>query len=1195
MPGGTTALTFEFREKGINKVASKMNAQLGSQINQLEKALGSLDKKNIKVTQSFKKLDKGMYAGFQTISAGAKQGILSMKLLQTFVGQIAHYISFTIGVQMVMGIRRGLESAISTFREFEKAVTNAAAISGYLGAAFDEARDSIAMLSIELGQRTIFTANQVAKAMYDLASAGYQVVGMSEDELIPILEYAAATQTSLEEATKAVVTSLKQFNLQLEDSSEVVDTWTALITNSFATMEKLREGMKYAGTIAGTLGQDYRDVSAALAVLNNRGMEGSQAGQRLNMIFTKLLKPTDKAVVMLDEMGLTLSDISPATKSLTEILYTLQEANFGTAESATMFRARTAAAAATLVQSADEVADYVTLSKEMQGITTEIAEKQMGTLDGALKQLDASFNEMSITLGSKLAPGIKAISSALDGLGAIIGPVVDRIGELYEVATFKILDRFFPDKDEVEERGKSLNKAIEEAIEYTGEGTTIFEKFSDTINEFSDVLSKYVGIREELTELEQQGLQDTPAYIDKQKELIEINKEMAESENQVIKSSGLALNILKQTSSEVDKAMSHYGSYIQAQGKLAIEESKRNKLLEEQEVLSTKLAITAANLGVNSKTYNKILGDYVDVSSRLDRTNEEIINQNEKLIESNNDYSDSLENMNDHQREVIDLATQLIDVRSDLFEAQSEYDKLLAKLNKLTRIQGNYQGYLEEALRNVTESEYKLFEIELKRKKLQEDRLSDMDDLFQALAEQGMLTDDIIDAYIDEEKAQGEVLKSGVAFAGVLNDLTQEQRDVVTDWVQAYVDSGGDISAANASIGGSLKSLVGISESAFSTVLEYAGALYIAGQAADNLEGIIVPYTEDLVENNLASQGLIKTLGDLEETLYELEKSIAAPEDEINEFTDSIFNLMDIVATGMIAELPIAGIDFDLVAPDDAMGPLVEGAMRATPAMNAFEQSLFELNQNTGWFADRTATSQQVLQAYTNFMQNQGVAAQQMFTGAALTTAATLIEAAGSTENVTALTDSWGKSISELIPYGQVAFETLEGGVDTTKTKLGEANDEVAYLQSQLDILTAKAYDVEIKIHVKMPDILGGIGDFFAGFNKWQFAKGTIATKPTMGIIGEAGPEAVVPLTGSNKMQGRRILDYIIPKYYPELMGGGYPGMASTMPVYAGAGGDTFTETYNILGPVTVKSDRPDKFMKELQMRYRTASPTRRR
>ncbi len=58
-----------------------------------------------------------------------------------------------------------------------------------------------------------------------------------------------------------------------------------------AAAQKLKEGLKYVGPLAGILGISLEETTAALTLFVDRGMEGGMAGQRLEMILTKLIKP----------------------------------------------------------------------------------------------------------------------------------------------------------------------------------------------------------------------------------------------------------------------------------------------------------------------------------------------------------------------------------------------------------------------------------------------------------------------------------------------------------------------------------------------------------------------------------------------------------------------------------------------------------------------------------------------------------------------------------------------------------------------------------------------------------------------------------------------------------------------------------------------------------------------------------------
>ena len=403
----------------INKLKKKLEkeipkaAKAGGQ--KLQKALaGSLQVK------------KGLEVKIDTTKA--KQTIDNFeKAMKTFWHKVEHYLTFTIGVQLVMRSVRALEKTIQLFTEFERQVTMVASVSGYFGKAFAVASESIEKFARDIGRRTVYSANEVAEAMYSIASAGYDVTQFTEDELIPILNYATAQGIDLNSAVEQVVRTFKEFGDQGETTSSIVDKFTAAITSSFLNARRLAEGLKYVGAMAGSVGVSLDETLAALATLVDRGYEGSQAGQRLNMILTRLLKPTREGEKVLQRLGLTIADVDPRVHSLAEILYKLRAAGFTAADAAQMFRARTAAAALTLVENADAVAMFSGQLSAAQGITEELAEKQMQTLWGALKHLNNVLVDVALSIGKELKPAILGIADAIENYflpiaGALLTP-----------------------------------------------------------------------------------------------------------------------------------------------------------------------------------------------------------------------------------------------------------------------------------------------------------------------------------------------------------------------------------------------------------------------------------------------------------------------------------------------------------------------------------------------------------------------------------------------------------------------------------------------------------------------------------------------------------------------------------------------------------------------------------------------------
>lgn len=365
-------------------------------------------------------------ASLREITNSAKQNLFS---LESFLAKIQHYIVFSLGVQMVMGIKKGLNDAIEGFKAFEKAATNAAAVSGYIGGAFEEVRQRIMALSKEMGTKTVYSAQEVAESFYTISQAGIDVAKVGEKELLPILQYAQATQSDLTDATQAVLTTMFSFGMQVSETSEIVDTFTEAVTSSFLSMESLAEAMKYVGPIAGEVGMSVQETAASIALLGQRGMLGSQAGQRLTMVLTKLLDPTGEAKDTIEKLGLTLEDVDPTINSFADILTKLQYAGFSAADASEMFRSRTAAAAMMLVSNAEDVAYLTTQYQYATGVTQELADAQANTLFGATTKINNEIKNLSIEFGQNLAPLVIQMQTLIK---AGLAPVLENLGNVVD-------------------------------------------------------------------------------------------------------------------------------------------------------------------------------------------------------------------------------------------------------------------------------------------------------------------------------------------------------------------------------------------------------------------------------------------------------------------------------------------------------------------------------------------------------------------------------------------------------------------------------------------------------------------------------------------------------------------------------------------------------------------------------------------
>ena len=1026
-----------------------------------------------------------------------------MKSMQGVTGVAMGNIVAMIAQKGMQMITQAFKFIINTFKEYESAITNAAAVSGVYGAAIDTVKESMSEFAKTLSRKSIYTMNEVAAVMYDISSAGYDITNLMEEDLIPVLNFAAATQSTLKEATEMVLVALKQFDLGIEESTEVVDIWMALITNSFSTLQKLQAGMKYTGTIAGTLGQDIRTVSSAIAVLADLGYEGGKAGQSLNMIFTKLISPTEKARKALDSIGVTLEDINPETHSLVEILHTLKEAGFDAAIASEMFRAKTAAAAIALVDNVDALSDYVNLTKELGGITEYVAEEQIDTLDGSLKQLQGALTEVGNSIGEDIAPAMKGLAAVItDHLKPaleFLWKILVSINPLLFLFT-KALETFGAMK-EVTERVNAAADALEKLKEVTESGMTIMEEYSVAMDKYVDVAKQERDITEELSELRMEGLQDTQEYINLEMKLMEVRRERYDSETNLVSSGNEIVNTLVEGNEQIAKAITWHNKLSNAEEGLNDEKRGRIQLDEDLINKENELAEVGRISGTESDEYNKLMRERGNILDDIDKSQSDQIKYLDDINYYEEKYAEVLKNSNFAERRAIEYAIELIETRGELLDAQTAYDKELIHYNRLIDVSINFEKLHEAAMKPVLEIQDKLLDVELKRYKLTDDRISQLDTMFDTLAEDGMLTQDIIDSYTDKEKAEGQAMKSRAALSKFLGNLTNEDRDAVTDWIEAYIDSGGDMGKANSIIGKSLLELSGVTNNNIDIITNYGNAQILANETAETLANTIVPFTGDLVENGIATNDAATAWTKYTTGLNDDQQYIQKTIEIIDDMNDAITRTINLWAIRWQAlDLPISDfpdfdyedalkegevwknkftdeiINMDKVVADDIVGPLAEGFYRvselgdewefidyAEAGLEAMKQSVWETNRETGYFADKSADAAIVWEGYITFMASQGVSTMDAMSSKGMTAALSILNIAGNVGNVDEALNSLGIDFRTLMSISDTAVSSLGDDFDTTKLKIQGADDAIIKLHEDLKKLADDEYIITIQ------------------------------------------------------------------------------------------------------------------------------------
>lgn len=335
----------------------------------------------------------------------------------------------SVGKTLTLGVTAPLvgigAAAVKTASEFEAAMSNVKAISG---ASADE-MEALTAKAEEMGAKTKFSATEAADAFSYMAMAGWDTKSMLAG-IDGIMSLAAASGEDLATTSDIVTDALTAFGLTAEDTIMFVDVLAAASSASNTNVSMLGESFKYVAPVAGTFGYSVQDVGAALGLMANSGIKASQAGTSLRSALTRMIKPTDTAMVALENLGLASDGVVTAMvntdgsmKPLRETLYILREqfSTLSEAEqaqaAAIIFGQESMAGMLAIINASDsEFEGLINTMDEASGTAQEMADTQLDNLNGQLTILKSGLEGAAIAFGNLLMPMIKDITAIIQKL-----------------------------------------------------------------------------------------------------------------------------------------------------------------------------------------------------------------------------------------------------------------------------------------------------------------------------------------------------------------------------------------------------------------------------------------------------------------------------------------------------------------------------------------------------------------------------------------------------------------------------------------------------------------------------------------------------------------------------------------------------------------------------------------------------------
>ena len=330
-----------------------------------------------------------------------------------------------------------VSNAVDTYKSFDQSMANTAATAGATAEEYAAMRQA----ALAMGRATSKTAAESADALGYMALAGWSVED-SIASLEPILRLSEATQMDLARCSDLVTDSMSAAGLAVSDLSMYLDVAAQANNKSNQTAEQLMEAyIGVGGTLKG-LNVPIQESAAALGVMANRGIKGGEAGNALNAVLVNLTTGTGQAGKMMEKLGIsafdssgkfiglreTIQKVYGATKDMTDAERNAALAAIGGKQHADALNALMAGLTTT---TADGVTEWNALADSLynsKGAMAAMAATVTDTWEGAKAKLDSAIEDLQINLVDTFAPyakdAINAVAEAIPNITAAVTPVV---------------------------------------------------------------------------------------------------------------------------------------------------------------------------------------------------------------------------------------------------------------------------------------------------------------------------------------------------------------------------------------------------------------------------------------------------------------------------------------------------------------------------------------------------------------------------------------------------------------------------------------------------------------------------------------------------------------------------------------------------------------------------------------------------
>ena len=347
--------------------------------------------------------------------------------------------------------------------DFDQNMAKVAAAAGTTMSSTDADFMLMKNAATEMGRTTLFSSKEAADGLYEFVSAGFSAK-QSAEQLPTAIRFAEAAQIGLGDATQFSSEMLHQWSGKGYDLQKIMDIVSVSVQKSQAHFTDFTHNVEMSSQFANVAGVSFENLAAAMMVMADRGVPAARAGFNLRQAFSQMIKPSQQAQEILDQLGLSYWTAEGKMKNFPQILSEIRKATVGMTDEQktntlqTLFNVRAGTAMLSLLQGTDEEYQrYTDIVNNASGATLEMAltmeKSNWGKFKIAINALTESLRKLGeqllpiiipkfVTLVKKieewsdkfnnLSPYVKNIIIDVGLLVAAVGPLLIVIGMMSE-------------------------------------------------------------------------------------------------------------------------------------------------------------------------------------------------------------------------------------------------------------------------------------------------------------------------------------------------------------------------------------------------------------------------------------------------------------------------------------------------------------------------------------------------------------------------------------------------------------------------------------------------------------------------------------------------------------------------------------------------------------------------------------------